>query len=100
MGFIKIINNKKLALISIFLFFYVGFNFFDGERGFISFYEKTQLKNELILEKNQLIKKLDLAKKKNDLLTENLDLDYLEILNRKKFGFGKSNEIIYSYGKN
>ena len=100
MGFIKIINNKKLALISIFLFFYVGFNFFDGERGFISFYEKTQLKNELILEKNQLIKKLDLAKKKNDLLTENPDLDYLEILNRKKFGFGKSNEIIYIYGKN
>ena len=100
MGFIKIINNKKLALISIFLFFYVGFNFFDGERGFISFYEKTQLKNELILEKNELIKKLDLAKKKNDLLTENPDLDYLEILNRKKFGFGKSNEIIYIYGKN
>ena len=100
MGFIKIINNKKLALISIFLFFYVGFNFFDGERGFISFYEKTQLKNELILEKNQLIKKLDLAKKKNDLLTENPDLDYLEILNRKKFVFGKSNEIIYIYGKN
>ena len=41
-----------------------------------------------------------LAKKKNDLLTENPDLDYLEILNRKKFGFGKSNEIIYIYGKN
>ena len=100
MGFIKIINNKKLTLISVFLFLYVGFNFFDGERGFISFYEKTQLKNELILEKNQLIKKLDLAKKKNDLLTENPDLDYLEILNRKKFGFGKSNEIIYIYGKN
>ena len=100
MGFIKIINNKKLALISIFLFFYVGFNFFDGERGFISFYEKTKLKHELILKKNSLIKKLELVKKKNDLLTKNLDLDYLEILNRKKFVFGKSNEIIYIYGKN
>ena len=100
MGFIKIINEKKLTLISIFLFLYVGFNFFDGERGFISFYEKTQLKSELILEKNKLIKKLDLAKKKNDLLTENLDLDYLEILNREKFAFGKTNEIVYIYEKN
>ena len=100
MGFIKIVSDKKFALISVFLFLYVGFNFFDGERGFISFYEKKQLKRELILEKNKLIKKLDLAKKKNDLLTENLDLDYLEILNRKKFFFGKTNETIYVYEKN
>ena len=100
MGFIKIINNKKLTLISVFLFLYVGFNFFDGERGFISFYEKKQLRSELIIEKSKLIEKLDLAKKKNNLLTENLDLDYLEILNREKFAFGKSNEIIYIYGKN
>ena len=28
------------------------------------------------------------------------DLDYLEILARKKFSFGKTNEIIYIYGKN
>ena len=76
---------------------YVVFNFFDGERGFISFYEKTKLKRELILEKDTLIKKLDLAKRKNNLLTNNLDLDYLEILNREKFVFGKLNEIIYIY---
>ena len=100
MGFIKIINNKKLTLISVFLFLYVGFNFFDGERGFISFYEKKQLRSELIIEKSKLIEKLDFAKKKNNLLTENLDLDYLEILNREKFAFGKSNEIIYIHGKN
>ena len=97
MGFIKIINDKKLTLLSVFLFLYVVFNFFDGERGFISFYEKTKLKRELILEKDTLIKKLDLAKRKNNLLTNNLDLDYLEILNREKFVFGKLNEIIYIY---
>ena len=97
MGFIKIINDKKLTLLSVFLFLYVVFNFFDGERGFISFYEKTKLKRELILEKDTLIKKLEMAKKKNDLLTKNLDLDYLEILNREKFVFGKLNEIIYIY---
>ena len=49
MRFIKIINEKKFTLISAFLFLYVGFNFFDGERGFISFYEKTKLKHEIIL---------------------------------------------------
>ena len=99
MGFIKIINGKKFTLISVFLFLYVGFNFFDGERGFISFYEKTKLKHELILEKNKLIEKLDLAKKKNDLLTNDPDLDYIEILNREKFSVGKVNEIIYIYEK-
>ena len=99
MGFIKIINNKKLTLISVFLFLYVGFNFFDGERGFISFYEKKKLKHELISEKNKLIKKLDLAKRKNDLLTKDPDLDYLEILNREKFSVGKVNEIVYIYEK-
>ena len=41
-----------------------------------------------------------LKKRKNDLLTKNLDLDYLEIITRKKFSFGKANEIIYIYGKN
>ena len=99
MGFIKIINDKKFTLISVFLFLYVGFNFFDGERGFISFYEKTKLKHELILEKNKLTEKLDLAKKKNDLLTSDPDLDYIEILNREKFSVGKINEIIYIYEK-
>ena len=100
MVFIKIINDKKLTLISVFLFLYVAFNFFDGERGFISFYEKTKLKQELTSEKKILIKKLNLAKRKNNLLTENLDLDYLATLNRKKFVVGKPNEFIYTYGKN
>ena len=99
MGFIKIINDKKFTLISVFLFLYVVFNFFDGERGFISFYEKTKLKHELILEKNKLVEKLDLAKKKNYLLTNVPDLDYIEILNREKFSVGKVNEIIYIYEK-
>ena len=97
MGFIKIINNKKLTLLSIFLFVYVALNLFDGERGLISYYEKTKLKNELILEKNNLVKQLNLIKTKNSLLTENIDIDFLEILTRKKFFWGKPNEIVYIY---
>ena len=97
MGFIKIINDKKFILLSIFLFLYVSLNLFDGERGLISYFEKNELKRSLILEKKMLIKELNLIKRKNNLLTEKLDLDYLEIINREKFTFGKSNEIIYIY---
>ena len=97
MGLIRIINEKKFTLVSVFLLLYVALNLFDGERGLISYYEKTELKRELISEKNILIKRLDIAKKKNNLLTENLDLDFLETLHREKFAFGKSNETIYIY---
>ena len=42
MGFLKIINSKKITLISIFLFLYVILNIFDGERGLISYFEKKK----------------------------------------------------------
>ena len=38
---------------------------------------------------------LNYIEKKNNLLTNIVDLDYLEILYRKKFMVGKSNETIY-----
>ena len=40
--------------------------------------------------------KLDFIEKKNSLLTEVINLDYLEILYRKNFMAGKRNEKIYS----
>ena len=95
MSFLKIINNKKYTLISIFLFIYIILNLFDGERGLISYYEKQEIKKQLILDKKILMTKLDLIEKKNSLLTEVIDLDYLEILYRKKFMVGKQNEKIY-----
>ena len=95
MGIIKIINRKKFTLISIFLFLYVAVNLLDGERGLISFYEKQKLKNNLLVEKEILLKKLVSVKKKNSLLTDTIDLDYLETLYRKKFMVGKSNEKVY-----
>ena len=95
MGFIKIISQKKFTLISIFLFLYVILNFLDGERGLISYYEKQKKIEQLIKEKKSLTAQLTLVEKKNSLLTDTIDLDYLEILYRKKFMFGKSNEYIY-----
>ena len=52
-------------------------------------------KKQLIEEKKELSIKLALVEKKNMLLTDKIDLDYLEILLRKKFMLGKSNEKIF-----
>ena len=95
MKFIQIINQKKFVLVSIFLFFYIILNLLDGERGLISYYDKQKTKKQLIEEKNSLTIQLALVEKKNSLLTDTLDLDYLEILYREKFMVGKSNEQIY-----
>ena len=95
MRFVEVINRKKFTLISIFLFLYVIFNLFEGERGIISYYEKQKIKKQLIQEKKLLVTQLNLFEKKIDLLTNRIDLDYLEILYRKKFLAGKKNEKIY-----
>ena len=95
MGFIQIINRKKITIISFFLFFYIILNLLDGERGLISYYEKQNINKQLLKDKNLLTKQLNIVEKKNELLTEKIDLDYLEILFREKFMFGKPNEKIY-----
>ena len=95
MRFIEIINEKKIILISIFLTIYIFFNLLEGERGLISYFEKQKIKQLLISEKKELNYQLKLINKKNSLLTDNIDLDYLEILYRKKFMVGKNNEKIY-----
>ena len=95
MRFIQIINNKKFTLISVFLFLYVIFNLFDGERGLISYYEKQKIKEQLIKEKKALSIELAEVEWKNMLINDTIDLDYLETLYRHKFMIGKSNEFIY-----
>ena len=95
MRFVQIINQKKFTLITVFLFLYVLINLLDGQRGLISYYDKQKIKEQLIEEKKALSIKLAIVEKKNMLLTDKVDLDYLEILYRKKFMVGKSNEYIY-----
>ena len=95
MGFVKIISQKKFTLISILLFLYVILNLLDGERGLISYYEKQNIKKSLIQEKLTLVEKLVFVEKKNSLLTNSVDLDYLETLYRKKFMVGKASEKVY-----
>jgi hypothetical protein len=95
MIFLKIIKERKFILISTFLFLYVGLNLFDGQRGLISYFEKQKVKENLIKEEKLLLSSLSLVELKNNLLTDVIDLDYLEILYREKFMLGKSKETIY-----
>jgi len=95
MRFVQIINQKKFTLITVFLFLYVITNLLDGQRGLISYYEKQKIKVQLIEEKKVLSIKLAMVENKNKLLTDKVDLDYLEMIYREKFMVGKSNEYIY-----
>ena len=95
MRFIETLKRNYFLLISTFLFIYIIFNFFDGERGLFSYLEKKKTYNQLIEKKNNLNTELYNIEKKILLLSENIDLDYLEILYREKFSYGKENEKIY-----
>ena len=46
-------------------------------------------------EKKTLKRQLNLIEKRNSLLTDIIDIDYLETLYRTKFMVGKKNEKIY-----
>tara|TARA_B100001167_G_scaffold157677_1_gene104980 strand:+ start:261 stop:563 length:303 start_codon:yes stop_codon:yes gene_type:complete len=97
---LKIIKKNFFLSISTFLILYFFFNLLDGERGLLSYLKKKQslidLQNKELLLSNK-IKNLEL---KNSLLTDNLDLDFIEILIREKFLFGKKEETLYIIKKN
>ena len=97
------IKKNYFILIITFLFIYFFFNLLGGERGLISYLNKKELYNELNNKQNKLRNKIQDLEHKNSLLTENIDLDFIEILIRDKFLFGKEGEttyIIKSNGKN
>ncbi len=89
------IKKNYFILISTILFLYFFFNLLDGQRGLISYFEKKNILQDLKNEKIKINNKINQLETKNFLLTENLDLDYIEILIREKFLFGRENEKIY-----
>jgi cell division protein FtsB len=89
------IKKNFFLLTSTFLILYFFFNLLDGERGFFSLLKKKNLLKNLNNEEVELINKIQNLEFKNSLLTDNLDLDYIEILIRKKFLFGKKDENLY-----
>ena len=97
---LRLIKKNYFLIISVFLIFYFGFNLVSGERGLFSYIEKKELLSNLKKEELTLTSKIEDLDHKNSLLSTNLDLDYIEILIRERFLFGKKNEIIYIIKKN
>ena len=95
MRMVEILKKNYFLLISTFFFVYIAFNLLDGERGLFSYFEKKEIQNQLIQKKNNLTAELNAVEGKILLLTENINLDYLEILYREKFFYGKPNEKVY-----
>ena len=89
------IKNNYLLLIFIFLLLYFLFNLLSGQRGLISYFDKQETLKNLKNEELSLINQINDLDFKNSLLSDNLDLDYVEILIRERFLFGKKNEKIY-----
>ena len=92
---LKRIKNNYFLLISTFLILYFFFNLLSGQRGLISYFEKKQSLKNLKNEELVLTKQISDLDFKNSLLSDNLDLDYIETLIRERFIFGKKNETIY-----
>jgi len=89
------LKKNYFLLISVFLIIYFFFNLLSGERGLISYYEKKQILKDLKIKESSLNKQIKDLDFKNSLLSDNLDLDYIETLIRERFLFGKKNEKIY-----
>jgi len=92
---LKRLKKNYFLLVSTFLILYFFFNLLSGERGFISYFEKKQILSDLKKEESQIISQIKDLDFKNSLLSDNLDLDYIETLIRERFLFGKKNETIY-----
>ena len=92
---LKKIKNNYFLLIFIFLLLYFLFNLLSGQRGLISYFDKRETLKNLKNEKLSLINQINDLDFKNSLLSDNLDLDYIETLIRERFLFGKKNDKIY-----
>ena len=92
---LKSLKKNYFLLISTFLILYFFFNLLSGQRGLISYFEKKQILNYLQNQEFLLSNQIEDLDFKNSLLSDNLDLDYIETLIRERFLFGKKNETIY-----
>ena len=92
---LKRLKKNYFTLISTFLILYFFINLLSGQRGLISYFEKKQILSSLHNEEVNLDYQINDLNFKNSLLSDNLDLDYIETLIRERFLFGKKNEKIY-----
>ena len=89
------LKKNYFLLIITFLIIYFFFNLLEGNRGLISYFEKKEINKKLETDQKIVSDKIVVLERKNSLLTENIDLDFIEILIREKFLFGKEGETTY-----
>ena len=97
--FNKLKNNYFILIVTFFIIYFF-FNLMDGERGLVSYFEKKEHYDQLQKDKKNLKAKIAELDLKNSLLTEDIDLDFIEILIREKFLFGKKSETTYILKEN
>ena len=72
----------------------------SGDRGLISYFDKKQILINLQFKEEKLLKNIEKLEFNNSLLSDNLDLDFVETLIRERFLFGKKNDKIYIINNN
>ena len=92
---LKNLKKNYFLLISTFLILYFFFNLLSGQRGLISYFEKKQMLKDLKSKESTINEQINDLDFRNSLLSDNLDLDYIESLIRERFLFGNKNEKIY-----
>tara|TARA_B100000767_G_C19565201_1_gene450792 strand:- start:188 stop:484 length:297 start_codon:yes stop_codon:yes gene_type:complete len=90
----EILKLKKIFFFQVFLTLYVGINLIGGERGLISYFEKDAYEKKLSIKNSEMKIELEILEHKNKLLSESIDLDYLDTLYRTKLKFGTKDEIL------
>jgi cell division protein DivIC len=93
MNFIEILKKKKFILFNIFFTLYIGINLIGGERGLISYFDKKKTYEQLSIKDKVLTSQLDNLEHKISLINKN-DLDYIDMLYRKKFNYVTEGETI------
>ncbi len=93
MRLIESFKKKKFILLNIFFTLYIGINLVGGERGLISYFDKKEIYKELVNKEKILTSKLEELEHKISLVKNN-DFDYLDMLYREQFRYGKKDEII------
>ena len=90
--FYYFLSNYKFLIINSFIVLYFVINFFDGNRGYISFQNETVEYDKLSnVEKYLKIENKNLINE-NISLTKNIDLNFIDEIYRDKFVVGKKNE--------
>ena len=93
MKLFETLKRKKFLLFNIFFTLYIGINLVSGERGLISYFNKKNTHQELLIKDEKLTIELADVDHKISLVNKN-DPDYIDMLYRQKFNYVTKDEII------